>query len=134
MSVESQGDKLSPDYISETVFSSNEFKAYAKKCSVKLTGDADGWVEDINTDKSGYVTSVMLCGEKVSATEFRKAFLLKSPCFDIEYDGDKFAVTCRGYGHGVGMSQYGADYMARQGSTWREILMHYYTGVEITRE
>ena len=57
---------------------------------------------------------------------------LRSTCFDVEYSDGEFTVTCRGYGHGVGMSQYGADYMARQGSTWQEILKHYYTGVEIT--
>lgn len=134
ISVESPGDKLSPDYISESVFTEKEFKSLAKDCGVKLSGDADDWVEDVITDESGYVTSVKLCGEKVSAADFREAFSLRSPCFDIEYGGDEFTVTCRGYGHGAGMSQYGADYMARQGSTWQEILLHYYTDVEIAEE
>ncbi len=134
ISVESPGDKLSPDYMSKSIFTEKVFKSLAKDCGVKLSGNAENWVEDIATDESGYVTSVMLNGENVAASDFREAFSLRSHCFDIEYDGEEFTVTCRGYGHGAGMSQYGADYMARQGSTWQEILMHYYTGVEITEE
>ena len=56
---------------------------------------------------------------------------LRSACFEIKCTGDEFKITVHGYGHGVGMSQYGADYMARQGSDWQEIIKHYYTGVEI---
>ena len=54
-----------------------------------------------------------------------------SACFEIKCTDDEFKITVHGYGHGVGMSQYGADYMARQGSDWQEIIKHYYTGVEI---
>lgn len=57
--------------------------------------------------------------------------LLRSACFTVKYADGAFQFTVHGFGHGVGMSQYGADYMARQGSTWQEILTHYYTGVTI---
>lgn len=133
-SVESPGDKLSPDYITAHEFTENEFRKAAKKCDVNLDGDAQEWVGELTKADSGYVISVRLGSTEVSASKFREEFELKSCCFDIEYSDEKFTVTCRGYGHGAGMSQYGADYMARQGSTWREILKHYYTGIEFDAE
>ncbi len=132
VSVESQGDKLSPDYQAKSNFTESEFKACAKECGVKLSGNAEEWVGKITEDENGYAASIILGDEEVSASDYREAFGLRSTCFDVEYSDGEFTVTCRGYGHGVGMSQYGADYMARQGSTWQEILKHYYTGVEIT--
>ena len=59
-------------------------------------------------------------------------FQLKSANFTVTFQDGKFTFDCLGYGHGVGMSQYGADYLARQGMTYEEILTHYYTGVTIT--
>ncbi|MBQ7121714.1 MAG: stage II sporulation protein D [Clostridia bacterium] len=133
-SVESRGDILSPDYISEAFFSEKEFRKLAKQCGVKLSGDAEEWIGEIKTNGDGYARTVELGGSEITAAEFREAFSLRSPCFDISYSGGEFTVMCKGHGHGVGMSQYGADYMARQGSTWRQILQHYYTGVEFVKE
>lgn len=131
--VESPGDKLAPDFIEEKIFTEKEFKKAVEKLGVRLSGDAAEWVGDITRDDGGYVKTVVLGEEEVSASDFRKAFELRSHCFFVEYDG-KFSVLCRGYGHGVGMSQYGADYMARQGFGWQEILRHYYTGVEFKKQ
>lgn len=72
---------------------------------------------DIESDDGGYVTSIEICGKRLGGSEFRTAFSLKSTAFEISHSGGEFAVTCKGHGHGVGMSQYGADYMARQGSS-----------------
>lgn len=132
ISVESPGDKLSPDYINTKNLTCNEFSSAAKKCGVKLSGSSDDWVGELTKDESGYVVSVRLGSQEVSAAKFREEFELRSLCFDIEKDGEAFVITCRGYGHGAGMSQYGADYMARQGSSWQEILKHYYPGTEIS--
>lgn len=134
VSVESPGDKLSPDYVSTHEFSKSEFKKLARSCDISLEGDAEEWVGELTKAESGYVISVRLGATEVSASKFREEFSLKSCCFDIDYADERFKVTCYGYGHGAGMSQYGADYMARQGSTWREILKHYYTGIEIESE
>lgn len=131
ISVESPGDKLSPSYISTQKFEKSEFKKLAKACDISLEGDAEEWVGELTKADSGYVMSVRLGSTEVSASKFRQEFGLKSCCFDIEYEDGVFTVTCYGYGHGAGMSQYGADYMARQGSSWREILEHYYPGTEI---
>ena len=133
VSVESGGDRLSPNYIHTVNFSKEEFSGLLEECGAGTKGDADEWIEEIKRDDEGYVTSLTVCGEEVSATDFRSAASLESVCFEIEYDGE-FTVTCKGYGHGVGMSQYGADYMARQGFSYREILSHYYTGVSLESE
>ena len=61
----------------------------------------------------------------------RSALGLSSTAFSVVYEGDEAIITTQGYGHGVGMSQEGANAMARQGAAWQEILLHYYTGVEI---
>lgn len=133
ISVESPGDKLSPSYASTQKFKKSEFKKLAKNCDINLEGDAEEWVSELTKADSGYVMSVRLGSTEVSASKFRQEFALKSCCFDIEYADGEFTVTCYGYGHGAGMSQYGADYMARQGSSWREILEHYYPGTEIEK-
>ena len=131
--VESPGDKLAPDFIEEKIFTEKEFRKCAEKLGVKLTDEPSDWVGKITRDDGGYVKTVVLGDEEISASAFRKEYDLRSPCFYIDYDG-KFSVLCRGYGHGVGMSQYGADYMARQGFGWQEILRHYYTGVEFKQQ
>ena len=130
-SVISTGDKLSPDYSTMVKLTNAEFKTDAEKLGgVSLGNDPKGWVSDIKTTDSGTVTSIKIGGKSFTGEQVRDAFSLHSPCFKLEYkDGFTFSVS--GYGHGVGMSQYGADYMARQGSTWQEIIKHYYTGVQI---
>lgn len=134
ISVESPGDKLSPDFESVQTFDAGKFKKLAKSCDITLSGDEEEWVGEITRADSGYVMSVRLGSTEVSASKFREEFGLRSCCFDIDYDDGEFTVTCRGYGHGAGMSQYGADYMARQGSSWREILKHYYPGTEVNND
>ena len=134
VSVESPGDKLSPDYVSKNVFSESEFKSLAKGCGVKLSGDAEEWVGDTEKDENGYVMAVEFGSDKISSSKIREEFELRSNCFDIDYKDGSFTITCYGYGHGVGMSQYGADYMARQGISWQEILKHYYAGIEIEQD
>lgn len=82
-------------------------------------------------DSSSYVLIVDLPGHKVSGEEIRNVFSLNSACFSIkEVDGQVRIVT-KGYGQGYGMSQYGANEMAKQGSTYKEILKHYYHGIKV---
>lgn len=131
-SVESLGDKLAPDYTKTIALSAEEFTEKAltlKNC--ELNGERKNWISELKSDKYGNVSSVKICGEKYSGKEIREAFELRSANFTIEYKSGSFYFTTNGYGHGVGLSQYGADYMARQGSKWDEIIKHYYTGVDI---
>ena len=130
-SVVSDGDKLSPDYISKQSFTVSEFENLVSECGVKVSGEVSEWVEEVTKNDDGYTSFVRICGMDIEAEKIRNAFSLRSMSFDVEYDGENFVFTCKGYGHGVGMSQYGADYMARQGFSWQEILLHYYAGAEI---
>ena len=74
-----------------------------------------------------------MCENEVTGADIREKLDLRSACFDVKFENDAFTFTVYGYGHGVGMSQYGANYMAQQGSSYEEILKHYYKGVEITK-
>lgn len=132
--VSSPGDKLSPEYQSDVSFSPEQFaEAMKSKISdLTLEGDAAGWITGAPTlSDSGTVTAITIGGMELTGKQVREALGLRSACFTVEYKDGSFVFAVHGYGHGVGMSQYGADYMARQGAGWEEILNHYYTGVTI---
>lgn len=95
--------------------------------------DQSGWISDIvYTDSgSGVVKSLKVGGKSFTGNSFRALFSLRSPAFTLEQKDGAFFFKTYGYGHSVGMSQYGADYMAKQGSTYEEILAHYYPNTEI---
>jgi stage II sporulation protein D len=77
---------------------------------------------------AGYVASIRVAGTSVTGRALRTALALRSTCFSITYAGGVFSITTRGYGHCVGMSQWGAKLLAEQGQTHAEILAHYYPG------
>ncbi len=131
-SVVSVGDKLSPDCVKTVAISSQEFSSLAGALDgCNLNGEASDWIGDVKADENGYVQSAVIGGGEFTGLRVRDALGLRSAVFTYEYKDGTFRFTTEGYGHGVGMSQYGADYMARQGSSWEEIIKHYYTGVEI---
>lgn len=70
-------------------------------------------------------------GKNYSGREVREKLGLPSSCFTIDYANGKYTFTTKGSGHGVGMSQYGAQAMALDGASYKDILNHYYTGIEI---
>ena len=72
-----------------------------------------------------------VCGQTVQGTALRKALGLRSACFTVVCQSGTFSFTTRGYGHGVGMSQWGAKALAEQGADYRTILAHYYPGTEL---
>jgi stage II sporulation protein D len=82
---------------------------------------------------TGRAREVIITGKKFTGTELRRMLGLRSTKFNWEIKGDRLVFTVRGHGHGVGMSQYGANGMAQAGKTFREILTHYYTGAEFSR-
>ena len=97
-----------------------------------FSGPEDGWIGEIRLDDSGRVACAVLGGVEFSGTELRELFSLRSTAFTLDYDG-RFRFTVTGFGHGVGMSQYGANVMASQGADYRTILAHYYPGTELVR-
>ena len=81
--------------------------------------------------KSGRVATLSVGGKNYSGRQVREKLGLSSSCFTIEYVNNKYVFTTKGSGHGVGMSQYGAQGMALEGADYKEILKHYYTNIEI---
>lgn len=124
--VSSPGDTLSPDYISRVTLSAEKLASLlSEECD--LSGEEKEYFKNIKKTPSGTVKEVTVCGKVLSGSRIRSLLALRSAAFEIAYDKE-FVFTVYGYGHGVGMSQYGAGQMAKQGSDYREILTHYYTG------
>lgn len=88
-------------------------------------------VQILSLDSASYVTEVQIGEEKCSGDEFRDTYELASSCFELqEFDGKTRAVT-KGVGHGLGMSQYTANEMAKEGKSYKEILQFFYEGTEM---
>ncbi len=127
-SVQAIGDTLSPDFDSAAEYESEEL---ADTLSLKDTDD--NLIKSIDTTDSGYVTKITIGEKSYSGIELSSLLKLRSPAFSAEYKDGKYIFSVKGYGHGVGMSQYSADYMARQGSSYKEILSHFYEGTYIDK-
>lgn len=130
--VTSEGDKLSSDYISEVTFTADELK---KKLSdeLELSGEEKSYFGNSSRTDSGMVQKITVCGKEITGARLRSLLGLRSSNFEIKYSDSKFKFTVYGYGHGVGMSQNGANYMAKQGSNFKEILTWYYTDCKVEK-
>lgn len=82
--------------------------------------------------KVGRVKTIKIGNKNLSGVEARIIFSLKSANFEVIKENDKIKFSVIGYGHGVGMSQTGADSLAKEGKSYEQIIKHFYTGVEIT--
>ncbi len=131
--VDSEGDKLAPEYQSTASFPAADVKAALQKAdsAVALGDDASKWFGEPTRSDSGTITSIPVGGKTWTGAQVRTALNLRSANFTVSYTDGNFTFTTLGYGHGVGLSQYGADYMARQGKTYKEILLHYYSGAAL---
>lgn len=135
--VSSPGDKLAQGYKTTVSVDADKFKNIildsAQDCSAQE--DASLWVGEINRSPSGGVKTINVCSHIFKGAEIRKLFALRSANFDIEYNQaqNKFNFTVRGYGHGVGMSQRGAEYMAKQGADYKKILEWYYPRARVEK-
>ena len=78
------------------------------------------------------MAEAVIGGAPFSGVRLRELFSLRSTAFDLDYADGVFHFTVTGFGHGVGMSQYGANVMAAEGADYREILAHYYPGTELS--
>ena len=99
----------------------------------ELDGAPEGWFGAVSYTDGGGVASMEIGGKTYSGTELRSLLGLNSTCFTVSRAGDTVTFSVRGYGHRVGMSQYGANYMAAQGFDYRTILQYYYRGAEIKK-
>ncbi len=126
--VSSIGDKLANDYITTYSATADQIKS---EFGVTLPSGLKGSFTDFKRTESGYVKSVKIGGKEFNGSDVREALSLKSTNFTVSLKDGIFTFTVYGYGHGVGMSQNGANYMAKQGSDYKEILSHYYKGCKI---
>jgi len=126
------GDSI-PNYHSRVEFSADSFRsAVHSACpETDLSGSMDTWLKNAVTDSAGNVDTLQVGGVTMRGTRLRSILGLRSACFDWAVEDGKLVFYVTGYGHGVGMSQYGANAMALSGATWQEILTHYYTGISI---
>lgn len=133
-SVESEYDIKSPKFMEVYEYTEKEVKEMLEKAfdGIKLSDDPKKWFSDIKTSDAGTVITLKAGDKQVTGQEIRSALSLRSAVFEINYD-EGFKITVKGCGHGVGMSQYGANEMAKSGSDYKEILTHYYSGVEIKK-
>lgn len=130
--VDSSGDLLSENYTSTVSLTADEVSSKLSEIC-EVSGDEGSYFGKSEKTESGNVKEISVCGKTVSGARIRSLFGLRSNSFDVKYEDGKFNFTVRGYGHGVGMSQYGADYMAKQGSDFKEILTHYYTDCAVEK-
>lgn len=135
VSVKSNGDTLSPAYSSTATFSKSQFISIMKDSGVAIDTKANlsDIIDKPKTSKAGTVLKIKINKKELTGEEIRNAFSLRSSAFKITTTENEVTFKVSGYGHGVGMSQYGADFMARQGSTYEEILKHYYKNTEIQK-
>lgn len=122
-STESPGEEGASHYSDTVQFSLQSFQV---ALNVKLSGDRKNWIRNMVYTSGGGVASIEIGGRTFSGTEIRELLSLRSTCFMITIVDNTVTVTTKGFGHRVGMSQYGADAMALNGSSYKEILMHYY--------
>ena len=132
--VESEYDTAAPKFMEEYEFTQKKMKELLEKAfeGIELSENAEDWFGEATTSSSGTVLTIKAGDMEISGQQLRSALSLRSAVFEIEYD-DEFKITTKGCGHCVGMSQYGANEMAKTGKTYDEILKHYYTGVEIVK-
>lgn len=123
-SVKSLENENTPNYKFQKTFSSSDLN--------KLLNVSNIDIQNIERNATNHVKSITINNKKYTGIEFRKLLNLRSTDFTIEKQDNNYIITTIGYGHGVGMSQYGANQMAKEGSSYKEILNHYYENTEIS--
>ena len=122
-----------PNYLSRVTFSAEELKALLQEAlpQADLSKTPSSWFTNIRQQENGSVIELDVGGVRVGGNRLRTILGLRSACFSVSFEGAAVTFAVTGYGHGVGMSQYGANVLAAEGKTYREILAWYYTGTEV---
>lgn len=126
-SVESSWDRNASSYLRTE---EKELSVLLTLLGIDLSDESS--IEIISRNNSGRVSSVKIGNKNYSGVELRNLLGLRSADFDLEVQNNKVIITTRGYGHGVGMSQYGAKGMAENGYNYQQILRHYYQGISLS--
>lgn len=134
VSVDSPYEESSPKYSTTYSIKKSKFIQYIKSVypQINISSDKiDKEVNIVNRTEGGCVKIIEVGNIKISGTDMRKIFNLNSANFTINYNDDEINFMVKGYGHGVGMSQWGAEGMAKKGYKYYEILLHYFKGTQI---
>jgi len=136
ISVDSSVDANATGYKSTKSYSVSAMKDMLEsKYGITLSDTPENWLRVAEKFDSGYVKAVSIDGQKTATgRDIREglcSFALRSTCFEINFDGSSFVFTTYGYGHGIGMSQWGAMLYAQQGWSYTDILTHYYSGTTV---
>lgn len=127
-STPSPGEENAVHYSDTVQFTRRELE---QKLGISLPEDSGNWVKDITYTAGGGVDKLSIGGISFRGTEVRKMLGLRSTAFTLTVRDGNLRFETRGFGHRVGMSQYGAEAMAEKGSTYQQILAHYYRGTSL---
>lgn len=133
-SVESPGEEEAPKYKSSKTYTKSNFLNIVsnniKGANLELA-TMERSIEILSRNIGDTVKEVKIGNKVITGVEFRKIFGLNSANFSISFESNNVIINCKGYGHGVGMSQWGANYMAQNGTDYKEIIKHYFQGSDV---
>lgn len=142
-SVSSEQDVESKDYIKTYSFSYEELMTLLSRYDQETKGQTidyglakeqfPGNISVTEKTESGYVKKLQVGNTSVAAEDFQKALKLASLYFSLEADNGACSIVCLGKGHGMGVSLFGANVMAKEGKSYKDILLHYYTGISLEK-
>ena len=127
--VDSPGEESATHFVDTAEFTTAEFVSLL---GISPQVFASAWLGAVTYTDGGGVDTMVIGGKLFSGTEIRQKLGLRSTVFSMYATADKIYISTRGFGHRVGMSQYGAEAMAVRGSDYQEILSHYYPGTQLT--
>ncbi|HWR59990.1 MAG TPA: stage II sporulation protein D [Clostridia bacterium] len=133
-SVASQYEEHSPKYVAQQKIEIDTFIECIRKLDPEVTinkKNIGSQIKVLERSEGGRITKLEIGGKTLNGSEVRTALGLNSANFNFSVSGNSIIFTVVGNGHGIGMSQYGADGMAKNGSSYRDIVLHYYQGVDI---
>lgn len=125
----SSDDSLSPVYTDSVIVSKEDF---FKKLELEQSNNLD--IKYLEKTSTGRIKKLTINGKEFTGRDVASKLKLRSNYFEIKKENENIIINTKGYGHGVGMSQYGALSMAKKGYKYDQILKHYYTGVEIQKK
>ena len=131
-SVKSKGDELSPRYTSEKNLSVEEFYKTISQKYPDADISKEPFANEVHSE-SGGIKSIEVYGISISGTELRSLFELQSTNATLSLKDNTIKISVKGFGHNVGMSQYGANYLASEGKDYKDILKAYYRGIKIKK-
>ena len=132
--VESPADKDAPQFEQTVEFSPDETGDRLQKAhpALHLDSEPETWFGEPTVSEGETVLSIPVADGLFTGQELRSLFDLRSAAFTVRYEKNRFVFTTHGFGHNVGMSQYGANVMAKSGKTYQEILAYYYPSAVLT--